>query len=80
MWAYSNGENFTLIMDERLSRAKQVQIKFGKFIIIFQKTSQVLQGEYPSSLPSSPHVPICINCDIEILAILPWIYENCKEG
>lgn len=38
-------------MDERLSRTEQVQIKFGKFIVIFQKTSQVLQGGgYPFSL------------------------------
>lgn len=37
-------------MDERLSRTEQVQIKFGKCIVIFQKTSQVLQGGgYPFS-------------------------------
>lgn len=53
---YSDGENFTLIMDERPSRAKQVQIKFGKFIVIFQKTSQVLQGGIPILSPPHHHM------------------------
>lgn len=50
---YSDGENITLIMDERLSRAKQVQIKFGKFIVSFQKTSQVQSGRIPIFSPST---------------------------
>lgn len=42
--SYRQGEDFTFIMDERLSGAQQVWIKFGKFIVIFQKTGQILGG------------------------------------
>lgn len=41
---YRGGEDFTFITDERLSRAQKVWIKFGKFIVTFQKTSQILWG------------------------------------
>lgn len=42
--SYRQGEDFTFITDERLSGAQQVRIKSGKFIVIFQKTGQILEG------------------------------------
>ena len=77
---YSDGENFTLTMDERLSRAELFQIKFANLLLFSRKLAKYYKGEYPSSPPPPPHVSLCTNCDIKILATLPWIYGNWKKG
>lgn len=42
--SYRQDEDFTFITDERLDGAQQVWIKFGKFIVVFQKTGQISMG------------------------------------
>lgn len=56
---YRQGEDFTFIMDERLSRAQQVWIKFGKFIVTFQKTSQILCGVVGGGAACHSHMLPC---------------------
>lgn len=56
---YRQGEDFTFIMDERLSRAQKVRINFGKFIVTFQKTSQILCRAVGGGLPVHSHMFPC---------------------
>lgn len=76
----SDGENFTLTMDERLGRAELFQIKFANLLLFSRKLAKYYKGEYPSSPPPPPHVSLCTNCDIKILATLPWVMGIGKKA
>lgn len=74
--SYRQGEDFTFIMDERLSGAQQVRIKFGKFIVIFQKTGQILLGAWEASgagLPIHSRMFPERQAQAEIWTIVLWI-------
>lgn len=74
--SYRQGEDFTFITDERLSGAQQVRIKSGKFIVIFQKTGQILEGGVGPAgvgLPIHSHMLSVCQAQAEIWTIALWI-------